>query len=268
MNIDQDKLDIELEKKQNTMLETKQGFFAPTEGDNGDTGICIHNGIRYFAVKVQDKWEFAQLGLKDESSINIDNSIKKVMKKFFRLFLTNNSSTINTIINNTAPRTFSIPFSMVTYTNGVGTVIYPSGFILPGGISDSTLISDILNERMGSASVGNVYIPTSFKCRLKAIRAIAYFTLNSGTDTNDARIAFASDIYNAALSGSTTPSISATAPSHVSSNHYYASWIISPSASDFEIAENAQIALTISVTNPSTCKFNTIGGNLFFEEVL
>ena len=268
MSVNQDTLNIELEKKQNTMLETKQGFFAPTEGDNGDTGICIHNGIRYFAVKVQDKWEFAQLGLKDESSTNIDNSIKSIMKKFFRSFLNNNSVTLNRIINNTAPRTFSIPFSIVTYTNSSSAVVYPSGFILPGGISNSTLISDVLNERLDSATVGNVYIPTTFKCRLKTIRAIAYFTLNSGTDTNDARIAFASDIYNAALSGSTTPSISATAPSYVSSSHYYASWIISPSASDFEIAENSQIALTISVTNPSTCKFNTIGGNLFFEEVL
>ena len=268
MNIDQEKLDIELEKKQNSMLETKQGFFAPTEGVNGDTGICIHNGMRYFAVKVQDRWEFVKLGLIDDSSVNIDNSIKNVMKKFFRSFLVNNALELNTIINNIAPRTFTIPFSYVTYTNSSSSVTYPSGFILPGGISDSTLISDILNERLDSATVGNVYIPTSFKCRLKTVRAIAYFSPNSGTDTSSARIAFASDIFNAALTSSTSPSISSTAPTNVSSNEYYASWVINPSASDFEIPENSQIALTITITNPSTNKFNTIGGNLFFEEVL
>ena len=38
MAIDQDKLDIGLDQKQNSMLDIKQGFFSPSEGEVGDTG--------------------------------------------------------------------------------------------------------------------------------------------------------------------------------------------------------------------------------------
>ena len=39
MAIDRDKLDIALEKKQNSMLDIKQGFYSPSEGEDGDTGL-------------------------------------------------------------------------------------------------------------------------------------------------------------------------------------------------------------------------------------
>lgn len=93
MNIDQEKLDIELEKKQNSMLETKQGFFAPTEGVNGDTGICIHNGMRYFAVKVSNEWQFIpmqnaiKLNQEDTPQSKIDFKINNIVKGNFGAYL-------------------------------------------------------------------------------------------------------------------------------------------------------------------------------------
>ena len=120
---------------------------------------------------------------------------------------------------------------------------------------------------MNSGTVAQVYIPTSFKCRLKTIRAVANFHPTANNDSDDARIAFASDIQNANFASSSTPAIGATAPTYVSSGHTLASWIIKPPGSTWTLSINSHIAIAITVTNPSGNKFRSIGGNLFFEEV-
>ena len=192
---------------------------------------------------------------------------KKLEKSINTSIEINSSSLKETITNEAAPRIINVPFSFQTYTNSSSAIVYPSGFIIPGGITDSVLLGDIINRRLGSGTVSNVYTPMSFKCKLKTIRAVAYFQPYANDDSDDARIAFASDIQNANFTSGSTPSIGATAPTYVSSNHNYASWVFSPPGSTWTISKNGHIALTIAVTNPSANLFRNIGGNLFFEEV-
>ena len=192
---------------------------------------------------------------------------KKLEKSINTSIEINSSSLKETITNEAAPRIINVPFSFQTYTNSSSAIVYPSGFIIPGGITDSVLLGDIINRRLGSGTVSNVYTPMSFKCKLKTIRAVAYFHPYANDDSDDARIAFASDIQNANFTSGSTPSIGATAPTYVSSNHNYASWVFSPPGSTWTISKNGHIALTIAVTNPSANLFRNIGGNLFFEEV-
>tara|TARA_R110002020_G_scaffold1935_1_gene8854 strand:- start:6015 stop:6794 length:780 start_codon:yes stop_codon:yes gene_type:complete len=126
MNISQDKLDIELEKKQNTMLETKQGFFAPTEGDNGDTGICIHNGTRYFAVKVNNEWQFIsmqnaiKLNQEDSPQSKIDFNINNIVKGNFGSYLAQFRAEILALLNGaTQIRTWCVHHSFTAdFTTG------------------------------------------------------------------------------------------------------------------------------------------------------
>ena len=195
--------------------------------------------------------------------------IDKKLEKSINTSIERNSSSLKeTITNEAAPRIINVPFSFQTYTNSSSAIVYPSGFIIPGGITDSVLLSAILNGRLSSGTVSNVYTPMSFKCKLKTIRAVAYFQPYANDDSDDARIAFASDIQNANFTRtSPNPTIGATAPTYVGSNHAYASWVISPPGSTWTISKNGHIALTISVTNPSANLFRNIGGNLFFEEV-
>ena len=192
---------------------------------------------------------------------------KKLEKSINTSIEINSSSLKETITNEAAPRIINVPFSFQTYTNSSSAIVYPSGFIIPGGITDSVLLGAIINRQLGSGTVSNVYTPMSFKCKLKTIRAVAYFQPYTNNDSDDARIAFASDIQNANFTSGSTPSIGATAPTYVSSNHNYASWVFSPPGSTWTISKNGHIALTISVTNPSANLFRNIGGNLFFEEV-
>jgi hypothetical protein len=112
MAIDQDKLDIGLEQKQNAMLDIKQGLYSPSEGEDGDTGVCINNGTHYWGVKAQNKWHFTalkkDLGLRDSEII--DQSINHTLKNKFESYLNNFSTTIRNIINFRSPRQYHIPW--------------------------------------------------------------------------------------------------------------------------------------------------------------
>ena len=192
---------------------------------------------------------------------------KKLEKSINTSIEINSSSLKETITNEAAPRIIVMSFYFQTFTNSSPSVVYPSGFIIPGGISDSTLVQAIINDRMNSGTVSNVFIPMSFKCRLKTIRAVAAFHPIGTEDSDDARIAFQSEIQNANFASSSTPAIGATAPTYVNASHSMASWIINPPGSTWTLSKNSHILLTITVTNPSGNKFRGIGGNLFFEEV-
>ena len=209
---------------------------------------------KLYCTKMHDTVIPPIIDKKLEKSINTSIKVNSLLLK-------------ETITNEVAPRVFVISFSYQTFTSDAPAVVYPSGFIIPGGVSDTELLTAILNDHMNSGTVAQVYIPTSFKCRLKTIRAVANFHPTANNDSDDARIAFASDIQNANFISGSTPSIGATAPTYVSSNHNYASWVFSPPGSTWTISKNGHIALTIAVTNPSANLFRNIGGNLFFEEV-
>ena len=94
MAIDQDKLDIALEKKQNSMLDIKQGFYSPSEGEDGDTGGCIHNGVFYYAIKVNNQWQFISMqdagkldSAQSKRKFDIDNVIKDNIAKYLAPYL-------------------------------------------------------------------------------------------------------------------------------------------------------------------------------------
>ena len=57
-NID---VNVELDKKQNVMLDVKDGFFTSSEGTNGDMGVCQNNGKSYMSFKFKENWYFSEL---------------------------------------------------------------------------------------------------------------------------------------------------------------------------------------------------------------
>jgi|TARA_R110002020_G_scaffold288373_2_gene503836 hypothetical protein len=59
--INEDVLFTELDKKQDVMLNTKQGFFTDAEGSPGDMGLCQQNGKVYISIKLNDHWYFSEL---------------------------------------------------------------------------------------------------------------------------------------------------------------------------------------------------------------
>ena len=220
------------------------------------TGLVLYTRYnnKLYCTKMHDTVIPPIIDKKLEKSINTSIKVNSLLLK-------------ETITNEVAPRVFVISFSYQTFTSDAPAVVYPSGFIIPGGVSDTELLTAILNDHMNSGTVAQVYIPTSFKCRLKTIRAVANFHPTANNDSDDARIAFASDIQNANFASSSTPAIGATAPTYVNASHSMASWIINPPGSTWTLSKNSHILLTITVTNPSGNKFRGIGGNLFFEEV-
>lgn len=48
------------DKKQDRIFSLKQGLFGKDEGQDNDIGLCVHKGIFYIAVKIQDEWHFSQ----------------------------------------------------------------------------------------------------------------------------------------------------------------------------------------------------------------
>lgn len=54
-------VDVELDNKQDIMLNEKQEFFTSNEGVDGDTGICHNNGKAYMSVKIKGNWHFSEL---------------------------------------------------------------------------------------------------------------------------------------------------------------------------------------------------------------
>jgi len=94
MSIDQDKLDIALEKKQNSMLDIKQGFYSPSEGEDGDTGGCIHNGVFYYAIKANNQWQFISMQdagkletAQNKRKFDIENVVKDNIAKYLAPYL-------------------------------------------------------------------------------------------------------------------------------------------------------------------------------------
>jgi hypothetical protein len=47
-------------QKQDKIAGIKRGLFTPGEGQNGDIGICLHNGRHYLAIKSLGQWFFAE----------------------------------------------------------------------------------------------------------------------------------------------------------------------------------------------------------------
>ena len=183
MSIDQDKLDIALEKKQNSMLDIKQGFYAPSEGEDGDTGLCENNGVHYFGIKSRDKWHFTalkkDLGLSDGEII--DQSINTTMKTQFESYLNNFSTTIRNIINFRSPRQYHIPWYTRAWRTADGLYNkHMSNTIAVGFRTQSDYLDTWLDEIEDiELQSGTMFcFPVPFKCRVRRIRG--YANVSSG----------------------------------------------------------------------------------------
>ena len=59
--VNEEQLFTELDKKQDVMLNEKQGFFINSEGEDGDMGVCMGNGKAYISTKIKGNWHFSEL---------------------------------------------------------------------------------------------------------------------------------------------------------------------------------------------------------------
>lgn len=59
--VNEEQLFTELDKKQDVMLNEKQGFFTNNEGEDGDMGVCMVNGKAYISTKIKGNWHFSEL---------------------------------------------------------------------------------------------------------------------------------------------------------------------------------------------------------------
>jgi hypothetical protein len=184
MSIDQDKLDIALEKKQNSMLDIKQGFYAPSEGEDGDTGLCENNGVHYFGIKSRDKWHFTalkkDLGLSDGEII--DQSINTTMKTQFESYLNNFSTTIRNIINFRSPRQYHIPWYTRAWRTADGLYNkHMSNTIAVGFRTQSDYLDTWLDEIEDIQTLpGTMFcFPVPFKCRVRRMRGYANSTASA-----------------------------------------------------------------------------------------
>ena len=266
MSIDQDKLDIALENKQNSMLDIKQGFYSPSEGDDGDTGLCENNGVHYFGIKSRDKWHFTalkkDLGLSDGDII--DQSINHTFRNKFESYLNTFSTTIKNIVNQKVPRLFTFPFYLHAYM--VGSVLKPPvGVVLPG-ISDMSFIQDLTDgdATLGVTKVLHNLVP--FRCVAKRIRCSSNHD-GLATDMNTARLQFVLEGFEP-NGGSSLGAMSTNIIAPTTTNGVTNYW-------DFIDFTNIPIPIDASwtlmpnrATEPTVNKFESISGILTFEEVL
>jgi len=271
MSIDQDKLDIALEKKQNSMLDIKQGFYSPSEGEDGDTGLCVNNGKRYFGVKIQDQWEFAELGLTPPSLVSMDTPVKIAMRKFFSTFLYDNSL----IIANIVPARFSVPFITFVYTDNGGTRRIPSGEYISSAPQThnvdvsgiwSTLAKDTWTELDGYLGTGGTiakYIIPPYACRLKKIIFRGSFDVSGGNDTDDTTVAMSFISKNATNTTDANTSQSATTPDNVVTGGHEALWVFSFSTG-WTIPVDGYAAFNYTVAEPTNSKLRMMQGIAVF----
>ena len=218
MAIDRDKLDIALEKKQNSMLDIKQGFYSPSEGEDGDTGLCENNGVHYFGIKSRDKWHFTalkkDLGLSDGEII--DQSINNTMKTQFESYLNNFSTTIRNIINFKSPRQYHIPWYTRAWRTADGSYNkHMSDNITVGFRTQSDYLDTWLYEIEDLQTLpGTMFcFPVPFKCRVRRMRGYA----NSTASAANTKIAITVTAYSPSDTSGTSAGTGLTAATSMSS---------------------------------------------------
>lgn len=174
MAIDRDKLDIALEKKQNSMLDIKQGFYSPSEGEDGDTGGCIHNGVFYYAIKANNQWQFISMQdagkletAQNKRKFDIENVVKDNIAKYLAPYLLQiNQDLLAALIgkeNWAVHHDITANFSDVQ----VQYLQYSTGD---------------LNEVTHSTNAQRWFV-VPFACQLKNINFLVYGTEATGSDT-------------------------------------------------------------------------------------
>tara|TARA_R110002074_G_scaffold37334_1_gene101370 strand:- start:1413 stop:2240 length:828 start_codon:yes stop_codon:yes gene_type:complete len=218
MAIDQDKLDIGLDQKQNSMLDIKQGFYAPSEGEDGDTGLCENNGVHYFGIKSRDKWHFTalkkDLGLSDGEII--DQSINNTMKTQFESYLNNFSTTIRNIINFKSPRQYHIPWYTRAWRTEDGLYNkHMSNTITVGFRTQADYLDTWLDEIEDiHTQPGTMFcFPVPFKCRVRRMRGYA----NSTASAANTKIAITVTAYSPSDTSGTSAGTGLTAATSMSS---------------------------------------------------
>lgn len=218
MAIDQDKLDIGLDQKQNSMLDIKQGFYAPSEGEDGDTGLCENNGVHYFGIKSRDKWHFTalkkDLGLSDGEII--DQSINNTMKTQFESYLNNFSTTIRNIINFKSPRQYHIPWYTRAWRTEDGLYNkHMSNTITVGFRTQADYLDTWLDEIEDIHTLpGTMFcFPVPFKCRVRRMRGYA----NSTASAANTKIAITVTAYSPSDTSGTSAGTGLTAATSMSS---------------------------------------------------
>ena len=277
MSIDQDKLDIGLEQKQNAMLDIKQGFYSPSEGEDGDTGVCINNGTHYWGVKAQNKWHFTELkknsGLKDDAIIS--QSVNATVRNTFGFYLNKFSTTIKQIINQQTPRQFIIPFETFVFVNNAGTRQVPGVEFIKGqqtfnaeynGIW-TTLAQSSYTPLNAIASLSGINIPVPYKCKLKRYSAVGNFDVSAGNDTSSIEVGLTYGGLDEDLVSIAGGQNLNNTPDKTTTSGQVARWAINITNSPtFEVDSSAYCYY--GITEASTSLTSDISGIIIFEEVL
>ena len=273
MAIDQDKLDIGLDQKQNSMLDIKQGFFSPSEGEDGDTGLCVNNGIRYWGVKSQNKWHFTDL--RDSlDDLSVNNLITNFLDKNFKRYLDRYFKSI-------VPRTFALPFSLTAFEDGSSVWQYLYTGTTANHVIFGALASYHAYEELFDRDVQDSHEPARgngmpFRCQL-GLDIVGNISGDFSTAGNDVKMYMAVEEHPAQFTaefveakfymGGTEAggSVTGMSPSYAAANAIH--YIIAPQKI-YTLNKNDISYFRIYLDPPTGVDVDSLSGLLYFEEVL
>ncbi|MBT7929108.1 hypothetical protein HN682_04240 [Candidatus Peregrinibacteria bacterium] len=274
--VTQDRLLTEINKKQDTMLDLKQGFYSPGEGENGDTGICSNAGAYFFGIKIRDRWNYTDLS--SSNPLDVEAVAANHITENITKYLTDNSTTINqviddttiiNIINTSKPRTFSFPFASTTFDYvGSGTTKYAgqATLLMPGGMDIDRVYALFNNDVTNGQSIASVN-PVPFKCRLKQLKLSSEFSGSGSDDMDDARFNIGVAYTDQNQENPININTGNLSPSYAIPWGYKRVWDYTYTSTDSISSDGFWYAST-TITNPTNYKFKSINGLLIFEEVL